>query len=295
MSGQTVGGTLTGLSAGDSLQIRLNGRDETTLSSNGAFTFPTTLPVNASYTATATLTTGSPVPEICSVRNATGTATTNVTDIDVICVPNDLLYYFPFSGNPNDESGHGNNAIVNGSATLTADRNGNVNSAYHFDGSTAYLSAPGQLLPVAGASRTLTVWIETLQDTADWGIVYWGSGNCTAHMFGLGVTSGDLASLWEGCNDYASSLVVPANVWTFVAVVFSSAAPTTYSLYVNDQSVSVQLSQPPLTMPGDLFMGYDTAGQVVGGYFNGNLGAIRVYGRALSDSEIQGIFSGAEH
>jgi hypothetical protein len=114
-------------------------------------------------------------------------------------------------------------------------------------------------------------------------------------MFGLGVTSGDLASLWEGCNDYASSLVVPANVWTFVAVVFSSAAPTTYSLYVNDQSVSVQLSQPPLTMPGDLFMGYDTAGQVVGGYFNGNLGAIRVYGRALSDSEIQGIFSGAEH
>ena len=46
-----------------------------------------------------------------------------------------LLAYYPFNGNANDESGNGNNGIVNG-ATLTTDMHGNANSAYNFDGNT---------------------------------------------------------------------------------------------------------------------------------------------------------------
>ncbi|NDA99298.1 MAG: hypothetical protein EBY31_08875 [Flavobacteriia bacterium] len=41
---------------------------------------------------------------------------------------NGLVGWWPFNGNANDESGNGNNGTVNG-ATLTTDRNGNVNSA----------------------------------------------------------------------------------------------------------------------------------------------------------------------
>ncbi|MBF0574179.1 MAG: hypothetical protein HQK69_10565 [Desulfamplus sp.] len=44
-----------------------------------------------------------------------------------------LVAYYPFNGNANDESGNGNNGTVDG-ATMTADRNGNANSAYSFDG-----------------------------------------------------------------------------------------------------------------------------------------------------------------
>ena len=44
-----------------------------------------------------------------------------------------LVGYWPFCGNANDESGNGNNGVVNG-ATLTTDRFGNSNSAYSFDG-----------------------------------------------------------------------------------------------------------------------------------------------------------------
>ena len=44
-----------------------------------------------------------------------------------------LVGWWPFTGNANDESGNGNNGIVNG-ATLTNDRNGVANSAYSFDG-----------------------------------------------------------------------------------------------------------------------------------------------------------------
>lgn len=52
-----------------------------------------------------------------------------------------LLAYYPFNGNANDESGNGNNATING-ATLTTDRTGNSNKALSFSGITtgAYLS-----------------------------------------------------------------------------------------------------------------------------------------------------------
>jgi len=46
---------------------------------------------------------------------------------------NGLVTYYPFNGNANDESGNGNNGIVNG-ATLTTDRFNYPNKAYYFVG-----------------------------------------------------------------------------------------------------------------------------------------------------------------
>ncbi len=52
--------------------------------------------------------------------------------------PPNLVAYYPFNGNANDESGNGNDGTVSG-ATLTADRFGNGNSAYEFDGIDDYI------------------------------------------------------------------------------------------------------------------------------------------------------------
>ena len=46
-----------------------------------------------------------------------------------------LVAYYPFNGNANDESGNGNNGTVYG-AQLVTDRFNVANSAYHFNGST---------------------------------------------------------------------------------------------------------------------------------------------------------------
>ena len=54
---------------------------------------------------------------------------------------NGLVGYWPFIGNANDESGNENNDIVNG-ATLTADRFGNTDKAYSFDGQNDYITIP---------------------------------------------------------------------------------------------------------------------------------------------------------
>lgn len=48
---------------------------------------------------------------------------------------NGLVGYWPFNGNANDESGNGNNGTVNGTTVVT-DKNGNLNSAYSFDGTS---------------------------------------------------------------------------------------------------------------------------------------------------------------
>jgi len=72
-----------------------------------------------------------------------------------------LVAYYPFNGNANDESGHGNNGIVNG-ATLTTDRNGNVNSAYSFDGVNSCIDLTSTTVAIQGnADRTVTAWIKT--------------------------------------------------------------------------------------------------------------------------------------
>jgi hypothetical protein len=63
-----------------------------------------------------------------------------------------LVGYWPFCGNANDASGNGNNGTVNG-ATLTADRYGNPNSAYSFDGGD-YITANS----IASTNLSVSVW-----------------------------------------------------------------------------------------------------------------------------------------
>ncbi|MBK7683481.1 MAG: hypothetical protein IPJ26_13910 [Bacteroidetes bacterium] len=48
---------------------------------------------------------------------------------------NGLVGWWPFNGSANDESGNGNNGVING-VTLVADRFGNANQAYSFNGAT---------------------------------------------------------------------------------------------------------------------------------------------------------------
>ena len=57
---------------------------------------------------------------------------------------NGLVGWWPFNGNANDESGNGNHGTVNG-ATLTADRFGNANMAYGFDGVDDFINLSNPL------------------------------------------------------------------------------------------------------------------------------------------------------
>ena len=66
------------------------------------------------------------------------TAATMAQNVPNYVPTNGLVGWWPFNGNANDESGNGNNGVVNGAA-LTLDRNGNVGKAYSFDGVDDYI------------------------------------------------------------------------------------------------------------------------------------------------------------
>jgi hypothetical protein len=68
-----------------------------------------------------------------------GFTITSIAQIPNYLSSNGLVGYWPFNGNANDESGNGNNGTVNG-ATFTTDRNGNANCASSFNGISDYVS-----------------------------------------------------------------------------------------------------------------------------------------------------------
>jgi hypothetical protein len=72
-------------------------------------------------------------------------------------ITNGLIAYYPFNGNANDASGNSNNATTV-QATLCADRFGNPNSAYSFDGVSSYIGFTN--VPTAQVDNwSVTAWV----------------------------------------------------------------------------------------------------------------------------------------
>ncbi len=81
----TIGGTVSGLSSGQTATIELNGDTANTVnlsSTSSSFTFPTAVNAGASYTVTVST---QPTAETCTVANGTGAASANVTNVTVSC------------------------------------------------------------------------------------------------------------------------------------------------------------------------------------------------------------------
>jgi hypothetical protein len=285
---QPIGGELRGLTPGETVTLQNNFGDNLTLSANGTFTFPTAVASGTTYSVTILTSPSSPIGQNCLLSNASGTV--GGSSVAAITVECDLLAYFPFEGNANDASGYGHDAIVV-DASLTSDRNGNANAAYSFAGSGSIQAAmPAGFLPSGSEARTLTAWIEPSQSTSIAGFIYWGAGNCTGLVFGIGDVT-DEANFWSGCNDYTAGLAMPVGSWSFVAAVYTPLIPTQITLYVGDRSLTGAIAAPATSDVGNLVIGADLVNATS---FAGSIGSVRVYGRALNSSEVQAIFMSPE-
>ncbi len=82
----TVGGTVSGLAAGDTLVLQDDGTDNKTIAANGAFTFSKTLSYGMAYNVTVLTQPATPA-QTCTVTNASGTiGYSNVTNVTVTCI-----------------------------------------------------------------------------------------------------------------------------------------------------------------------------------------------------------------
>jgi len=80
----SIGGTVSGLPSGQSVGLLNNGRDALTIAADGRFVFGTLVPFNGSYLVTIS---SQPATAACTVANANGTVTGDVTNVQVTCVP----------------------------------------------------------------------------------------------------------------------------------------------------------------------------------------------------------------
>lgn len=80
----SIGGSVSGYAGGTGFTLQDNGGDTLTIKANGAFTFPTLVPVNGTYKVTVSGQPSGP-NQNCTVTLGSGTATANVTDVSVVC------------------------------------------------------------------------------------------------------------------------------------------------------------------------------------------------------------------
>ena len=79
----TIGGTVSGLAAGQQVTLYNNGANPTIVTADGAFTFSTPVAVNGSYAVTVGT---QPTGQTCTVSNGSGAGVTaNVTNVTVTC------------------------------------------------------------------------------------------------------------------------------------------------------------------------------------------------------------------
>jgi uncharacterized repeat protein (TIGR03803 family) len=81
----TIGGSVSGLAAGESLVLLDNGTDALTVASNGTFTFQTAIQTGSTYAITVASTSGSLTCSVAAATGAVGTA--NIANVVVTCAP----------------------------------------------------------------------------------------------------------------------------------------------------------------------------------------------------------------
>lgn len=211
-----------------------------------------------------------------------------------------LVAYYPFNGNANDESGNGNNGTVNG-ATLTADRNGNANSAYSFDGTDDYIDTIYKETNLKKC--TFSVWIKNSMSTEfslllqNRGALYSEGRSISMTIYRIHLNS-DFVSIGKGTNKQTND-----NKWHNIIGIWdgqegSLIRPDQFKFYV-DGVLSIENTfdydphdknvKSPITGNGTFKIGFSEADNT---YFSGKIDDIRIYNRVLTDSEIQQLYSG---
>jgi len=213
---------------------------------------------------------------------------------------NGLVGYFPFNGNANDASGNGHNGTIYG-ATLTTDRFGVANSAYYFNGTNAYITAPLNSA-VFSNDFTASVWFNAA-DYADAFPTLLHEENSAFLMEVVGQTSGANPPNRIGDLVSYSSYAGATFSWyleryqktltgTFCQAVVTKAG-TNVTMYWNGQTAVTGQVANPTTLPGlYLTIGRsDVAVYPAYTAFHGVVDDIRIYNLALSSNEVAQLYA----
>ncbi len=201
-----------------------------------------------------------------------------------------LVAWYPFSWNANDFSGHGHHGTVYG-ATLTADRYGNPNSAYLFDGINDYIQVPYSVELNPPKRMTVSSWVKA----DSWGSLSYSnyvlgteqSGNKGYSLRGGATTAtfmiGSGGAWWPA---ETASGAIASDRWYHLTGVYDGTA---VRLYINGVEMVTTACYDTIT-PATIELIIGTSPGSFLRYFDGVIDDIRIYSRALSASEIVDLY-----
>ncbi|CAK0777291.1 hypothetical protein CCP4SC76_6310002 [Gammaproteobacteria bacterium] len=211
---------------------------------------------------------------------------------------NGLILYYPFNSNFNDQSGYGNNPEVsidpNIIPTLTRDRFNNNSSAVYLNGgqglrATVYSAFSTKVL-------TLSAWINvTGSEQPNPRIIAIGPWGTSAQYYSIILEGTSSARrLWYftsslKTNAYSSSYITNNSGWHHVAVVDSGSIVKFFIDGKLDSSAGVSGTLANFST-AILQVGYSDS-QPAADRFIGSIDEVRVYNRALSDSEVYQVYA----
>ena len=241
------------------------------------------------------------------VTNTFGSVTSTICTLTVIVTPPEVAQTFATgpvawwrlnetSGTTAYDSIGGYNGTVNGGIVMgvsgpTAPTFPGFepgNNAYQFSGSGTSVSIPALKL---SSNLTLAAWVKPAADPGYYpGIISWSSGGVTI-MLGFGNHTDRLTYLRNGIPYSSSTLQVPTNQWTFVAVTLT---PTNAVLYMatnaNLIAYNTGTTNPALTS----FTNTAYLGSSPYGSYSGAMDEIAVYNQSLTAAQITNLVSAAQ-
>jgi hypothetical protein len=212
-----------------------------------------------------------------------------------------LVAWYPFNGNANDESGNGNNGLVNG-ASLTADRFNQNASAYDFNGIDNFIEVTHSPELQFFSNLTISCWvkIEDYSTNPTWGTRtilskprgYLGSGlflysvNETVGVYGGGVFNS-----WPDGYSVNSSEQLPLNDWENIILTYDGSFLRLYKNgeFINSTYSTIELD--PATTP--LYIGREFLSDPpnYSRWFKGSVDDIVLYNRALTQAEVTALYN----
>jgi len=195
-----------------------------------------------------------------------------------------LIGWWPFNSNANDESGNGNNGVVNG-ATLTSNRNGKNSSAYSFNGINNNIVIENSSTFNIN-QHTISAWVKIVNGDNYHHIINKVKENFY-ESFNLQINQNSLATWFatgsEESHQLKSSIVLNKNQWVNVLMKYNGSKVI---FYLNGIQIDSYNRTGTLRLnTNQICIG--SSGSASHFFFNGSIDDVAIWNRALTDLEIE--------
>ena len=211
-----------------------------------------------------------------------------------------LLSYWKFDGNTNDERAAANHGVLQGNTNFAA---GKFGQAANFDGNADYIELNGFIGEMPANNMTVSMWVYADGGTLGTGriLLNWyadGQNRGLAYFWDSGggvfklATGAKIGGVWE-TNTSGNTTVTHGN-WYHLAIVDNRGS---LQFYVNGNAETMT-NPTGATSPSNIgslttfWLGASNfGGTPQGDSWNGKIDDVAIWGRSLSASEIEGIYN----